>query len=258
MNLAQLACPLCGGAFQVELTWQGHQVTCPHCGQVVTVPNLDSLAPPDFVAPSPPAEQTNRGPDSLAPPDFVTPSPPAEQTNRGPGSLAPPDFVTPSPPAEQTNRGPGSLAPPDFVAPSPPAEQTNRGRDSLAPPDFVTPSPPAEQTNRVTGEHPVELPPQTRMDEQQSADTPKPSRSETTAAVDNYILSRRAPAASPGGSPFAIHEAPKQLVDRQGHVVELKSRTPDQKARFRRRLHATVAIAGAAVLAVLLGSLLLL
>ena len=192
MNLAQLACPLCGGAFQVELTWQGHQVTCPHCGQVVTVPNLDSLAPPDF------------------------------------------------------------------VAPSPPAEQTNRGRDSLAPPDFVTPSPPAEQTNRVTGEHPVELPPQTRMDEQQSADTPKPSRSETTAAVDNYILSRRAPAASPGGSPFAIHEAPKQLVDRQGHVVELKSRTPDQKARFRRRLHATVAIAGAAVLAVLLGSLLLL
>jgi hypothetical protein len=96
------------------------------------------------------------------------------------------------------------------------------------------------------------------MDEQQSADTPKSSRSETTAAVDAYISSRRTPAASPGGSPFAIHEAPKQVVDRQGHTVELKSRTPDEKARFRRRLHATVAIASAAVLAILLGSLLLL
>jgi type VI protein secretion system component VasK len=97
------------------------------------------------------------------------------------------------------------------------------------------------------------------MDEQQSADTPKSSRSETTAAVDAYISSRRTPAAaSPGESPFAIHEAPKQVVDRQGHTVELKSRTPDEKARFRRRLHATVAIAGAAVLAMLLGSLLLL
>ena len=236
MNLAQLACPLCGGAFQVELTWQGHQVTCPHCGQMVTVPNLDFLAPPDFVAPSPPVEQTNRSPDSLAPSNFVAPSPPAEQTNRNPDSLAPPDFGTPSPPAEQTNRGP----------------------DSLASPDFVVPSPPAEQTNRAAGEQPVEPPPQTGMDEQQSADTPKSSRSETTAAVDAYISSRRTPAASPGESPFAIHEAPKQVVDRQGHTVELKSRTPDEKARFRRRLHATVAIAGAAVLAMLLGSLLLL
>ena len=170
MNLAQLACPLCGGAFQVELTWQGHQVTCPHCEQVVTVPNLDPLTPPDFVAPLPSVEPTNRAVDKI----------------------------------------------------------------------------------------PVKRPPQIRADEVPPADTPKSRQSETTAAVANYILSRRRPAENTGGSPFAIHETPKQVVDHQGHTVELKSRTPDQKARFRRRVHATVAIASAMVLAILLGSLLLL
>jgi hypothetical protein len=214
MNLAQLACPLCGGAFQVELTWQGHQVTCPHCEQVVTVPNLDPLTPPDFATTPPPVGPTNPNLDASAPADFV--------------------------------------------APPPPVERANPNRDPSASPDFIAPSPPVEQTSRTADKHPVEQPPQIREDEVPPADTPKSSRSKTTAAVDNYILSRRRPAENAGGSPFAIHETPKQVVDHQGHTVELKSRTPDQKARFRRRLHATVAIASAVVLAILLGSLLLL
>jgi len=115
-----------------------------------------------------------------------------------------------------------------------------------------------EQTSQTADKRSVERPPQIREDRVPPADTPKSSQPETTAAVDNYILSRRRPAANAGGSPFAIHETPKQVVDHQGHTVELKSRTPDQKARFRRRLHATVAIASAVVLAILLGSLLLL
>ena len=214
MNLAQLACPLCDGAFQVELAWQGHQVTCPHCEQVVTVPNLDPLAPPGFVAPLPPGEPKNSNLDALAPADFV--------------------------------------------APPPPVERATPNLDPSAPADFVAPSPPVEQTGRTADKHSVERPPQIREDQVPSAGTPKSSQSETTAAVDNYILSRRRPAKNAGESPFAIHETPKQVVDHQGHTVELKSRPPDQKARFRRRLHATVAIASAVVLAILLGSLLLL
>ena len=214
MNLAQLACPLCGGAFQVELTWQGHQVTCPHCEQVVTVPNLDPLTPPDFVTAPPPVGPTNPNLDASAPADFVTLPPPVERANPN--------------------------------------------QDPPVPPDFVAPLPSVEPTNRAVDKIPVKRPPQIRADEGPPADTPKSRQSETTAAVDNYILSRRRPAENTGGSPFAIHETPKQVVDHQGHTVELKSRTPDQKARFRRRVHATVAIASAMVLAILLGSLLLL
>jgi hypothetical protein len=45
MELAQLACPLCDGVFQVDIAWQGTQVACPHCEQAVTVPVLEFEPP---------------------------------------------------------------------------------------------------------------------------------------------------------------------------------------------------------------------
>lgn len=36
-------CPLCGGAFEADLTMLGQEVECPHCGQVVELPDRGSL-----------------------------------------------------------------------------------------------------------------------------------------------------------------------------------------------------------------------
>lgn len=84
MELAELACPLCDGVFQVEVAWQGTQVACPHCEQAVTVPAL-ATAPPEEppqidvepAAPqtAPPADDVRTAPPDV-PPDVPTATPP--------------------------------------------------------------------------------------------------------------------------------------------------------------------------------------
>lgn len=46
MSAVQFYCPLCEGLFQIDDALAGYDVSCPHCGEIVTVPQLDAEPPP--------------------------------------------------------------------------------------------------------------------------------------------------------------------------------------------------------------------
>lgn len=54
-SLPQLACPVCGGAFQVSPQLAGQHVACPHCQSAVSIPDIFS-GPPAGHVPSPPMQ----------------------------------------------------------------------------------------------------------------------------------------------------------------------------------------------------------
>lgn len=164
MDLAQLACPLCGGAFQVDTAWQGQQVACPHCEQAVTVPPLPPASAPGSEPPDPQLAESQL-PELQLPVIRTEPEKPAE-----PARAAQPQA--------------------DTVAES------------------------------------------------------KPS------PVDALLASRREPDAD-SDSPLAVRPAEQELIDARGEKVPLRRRTPSEQARYRFRLHLTMAALGAVILAAL-------
>jgi hypothetical protein len=52
-SLPQLACPICGGAFQVSPQMAGQQVACPHCQSAVSIPDIFAGPPAGYAPPQP-------------------------------------------------------------------------------------------------------------------------------------------------------------------------------------------------------------
>lgn len=73
-----------------------------------------------------------------------------------------------------------------------------------------------------------------------------------TSRIDEILVARRLPSNEAADSPFAIHEPTRHLINRHGEKIPLRRRTPSEQARFRRRLHTSVAIVGGVVLLLLL------
>jgi hypothetical protein len=74
--------------------------------------------------------------------------------------------------------------------------------------------------------------------------------------VDELKMARRLPDTAAGDSPFAVHESAPTIVTPEGTKVELRRRTPDERARLRNRWQLVVAVAGAVLLAALMFALL--
>jgi len=64
------------------------------------------------------------------------------------------------------------------------------------------------------------------------------------------------PSLSPPSSPLQLAEPTKTVVNRQGEIVPLRRLSPDERARYRRRLNVVFAMIGMAILAIALALLL--
>jgi DNA-directed RNA polymerase subunit RPC12/RpoP len=65
-----------------------------------------------------------------------------------------------------------------------------------------------------------------------------------------------APSPRPPGSPLHLVEPTKSVVNRRGEAVPLRRLSPEERARYRRRLNVVFALVGMAILAIALALLL--
>jgi hypothetical protein len=135
-DLMQLACPICGGGFQVSLEMAGQTVGCPHCQQAVQLPPLSgndaaatgheavaddaaSLLPPGMEAPPMPA------PVSVAAPSSPPPNSPPPHDPR-----LPPERKKPTAERKAAKQAEPDRFPPGFAGGSTNPQSHERERQS--------------------------------------------------------------------------------------------------------------------------------
>lgn len=89
------------------------------------------------------------------------------------------------------------------------------------------------------------------------ATNPPPlAASDTVAQRGSATRSDSPPLPSSPGSPFDLAEPKKVVLNRQGEPIELRRLTPEERARYRRRLNWIFALVGMILLAIALAVLL--
>jgi hypothetical protein len=195
-----LACPACGGAFQVLLSLAGHHVGCPHCGTATTIPALATVEQS-----SPPVAFDAYIPVEVTPPPVPTAAPleleesPRDVRSNRPSDARPPD----APP--QTAPLSGSAIQRD--------EATLHSNDALQPTAHSISEPGLQrEPSRVSRPQPVPI---------DSRRAPLPA----------------APASSIGFSAVSLRDQ-ERVVGEGSAEIELRRLTPEERARrrFRRNL----------------------
>ena len=228
-ELMPLSCPLCHGLFQTPLAAAGHQVACPHCSGLITVPP-HSVSPPEAYS-----EGFQTVPEIAPPPADPGRFPPAHQPDLSAASQSHPIPLRPQSPADprtsQQSLPTTPTEPPSAAARNDrlPPQSSRSAAESIKPasrPDRATRSSPGERTAKTPQRQqtaPSELPMSPSAGAQESSRSrptpPPPSQApekekKKRPAVDD-LLPPGAPApadANPRRTTVTSNEAPSNPI----------------------------------------------